>query len=282
MKSLLKSKQNQFIMGLAVVLVVALVVVALTNRDQLAGTAGQSKATSTSVAPTATTAVATQVAKPAGGDLTPGGAVASTIQLDPAVVVDADSLKVSGYIYEGLLKLDSAGKPAPALATSWEVSDDGLDYIFHLQAKVTFQDGTPFNADAVLTNFNRWFDPQDPLHGSGTYAAWKEVFLGFKGEKQPNKQPISFFDGIEKVNDLTVLVHLNRLEPNFLSYLAKPNFVFASPASLQAGGAQFGLGNACGTGSYSVASWTKEGLILQPNAKYWGTVPAKGILFTWK
>jgi peptide/nickel transport system substrate-binding protein len=281
MKSLLKSKQNQFIVGLVVVLVVALVVVALTNRDQLAGTAGQSKATSTSVAPTATTALATQ-AKTVGVDLTAGGSVASTIQLDPAVVADADSLKVSGYIYEGLLKLDNAGKPVPALAISWEVSDDGLDYVFHLQGKVTFHDGTPFNADAVLANFNRWFDLQDPLHGSGTYVAWKEVFLGFKGEKQPNKQPVSFFDGIEKVNDLTVLVHLNRLEPNFLNYLAQPNFVFASPANLKAGGAQFGLGNASGTGPYSVASWTKDGLTLQPNAKYWGTVPAKGILFTWK
>ena len=106
------------------------------------------------------------------------------------------------------------------------------------------------------------------------------MFLGFKGEKQANKQPVSFFDGIEKVNDLTVVVHLNRVEPNFLSYLAQPYFVLASPARMKADGAQFGLGNACGTGPYWMASWTKDGLVLQPNAKYWDAVPAKGLLFT--
>lgn len=281
MNSWLKSKQNIILVGLAVVILVALAVVAITNRGQLAGTAGSNQAASTSVAPTATRAAPTQI-KTANANLTAGGSVAATIRLDPAVVEDADSLTVSGYVYEGLVKLDSKGNPAPALAASWEISEDGLDYIFHLHAKVTFHDGTPFNADAVLANFNRWFDPQDPLHGNSTYAAWKKVFLGFKGDKQANKQPVSFFDGIEKVNDLTVLVHLNRQEPNFLSILAQPNYVLASPARLKAVGAQFGIGNASGTGPYMVESWTKDGLILQPNANYWGKVPSKGILFTWK
>lgn len=98
MKSSLKSKQNQFVIGLAVVLFVALIVVVLTNRRLLAGTAGQAKATSTSVAPTATTAAPTQT-KPASGDLAAGGAVASTVRLDQAVVENADSLTVKGSFY---------------------------------------------------------------------------------------------------------------------------------------------------------------------------------------
>jgi hypothetical protein len=98
MKSSLKSKQNQFVIGLAVILFVALIVVVLTNRSLLSGTAGQAKATSTSVAPTATTAAPTQT-KPASGDLAAGGPVASTIRLDPAMVEDADFLTLKGPFY---------------------------------------------------------------------------------------------------------------------------------------------------------------------------------------
>src|SRR5437762_8164622 len=116
---------------------------------------------------------------------------------------------VNGYLYEGLVKMES-GSPAPALATAWIISEDGLDYIFNLRPGVAFQDGSPLNADAVIANFNRWFDQEDALRGAGAYTAWQNAFLGFKGEVDENGSPKSSFDGIEKVNDLTVLVHLNR------------------------------------------------------------------------
>ena len=59
------------------------------------------------------------------------------------------------------------------------------------------------DADAVIANFNRWFDPQDPFRGSGTYEVWAENFGGFKGESTSEGQPKSIVDGIEKVDDLT-------------------------------------------------------------------------------
>jgi peptide/nickel transport system substrate-binding protein len=199
-------------------------------------------------------------------------------------VDDKDSLTVSSYFYEGLLRLDSKGQPAPLLATSWEISDDELDYIFHLRPQVTFHDGTPFNADAVLTNFNRWFDRQNPWHGSYSYTSWEKVFLGFKGDKLDNKQPKSFFDGIEKVNDLTVLIHLNRQEPKLLEYLTQSYFVIASPKLLASAGVKYGTqsGGASGTGPYSLSSWTNDSLVLKPYAKYWGTVPTAELKFTLK
>src|SRR5437762_12525217 len=76
---------------------------------------------------------------------------------------------VNGYLYEGLVKMES-GSPAPALATSWIISEDGLDYIFNLRPGVVFQDGSPLNADAVIANFNRWFDQKDALRGAGAYT----------------------------------------------------------------------------------------------------------------
>ena len=209
--------------------------------------------------------------------------VSSDILLDPATASDVDSLMLNGYIYEGLLRLDSSGNPAAALATSWTISDDGLDYIFELRGNVTFHDGSAFNADAVLANFNRWFDPADATHGTGTYAAWQQYFLGFKGEVDANGQPVSSFDGVEKVNDYTVLVHLNRPMPDLLTVLAQPAFAMVSPASLAAGEG-FGLtaAGSAGTGPYLVTSWTGESLVLSPNTGYWDVVPTGDLIFGWK
>lgn len=237
--------------------------------------------------PTATTVAPTE---PSGGEATatsvpsapPQGQapISKDIRLDPANAEDADSILINGYIYEGLVKLES-GAPSAALAASWIVSDDGLTYTFNLRPGVVFQDGTPLDADAVLANFNRWFDPADPLRGSGAYNAWKTAFLGFKGEFDANGAPVSSFDGIEKAGNLTVLVHLNRQVPDLLTILAQPAFALVSPAALTAQGDKFGTseGGAVGTGPYAVGEWTADKLVLQPNASYWGTPPAAGLEF---
>jgi peptide/nickel transport system substrate-binding protein len=273
MNSIKRSKKKIAIVAGGLAVVAIPIIIALTGGGSLAGTGGKESATATT-APTISSSTNAQKME----------AVSKNVRLDPAVAPDQDSLKVSGYLYEGLVKLDAQGKPAAALAVDWEISDDGLDYLFTLRPKVVFQDGKPFNADAVLANFNRWFDPQNALHGSLAYDSWKQYFLGFKGDLQPNKQPVSFFDGIEKSNDLSIMIHLNRPEPKLLEYLAQPYFVIASPGALTVGGSQYGTqnGGAAGTGPYSLVGWQSDGLLLQPNAKYWGSVPSESLLFPWK
>jgi peptide/nickel transport system substrate-binding protein len=132
----------------------------------------------------------------------------------------------------GLLTIKD-NQPAPGLATSWTVSEDGLDYVFQLKTGAMFDDGTPINADAVVANFNRWFDPNNPARGSGSYEAWATAFGGFKGEKDETGQPKSIFDGIEKVDSFTVLIHLNKPFSDLLTVLAQPDFVIVSPASFK-------------------------------------------------
>lgn len=57
-----------------------------------------------------------------------------------------------GNVYETLVRIDDAGQPQPFLATSWEESDDGKVYTFHLRDGVTFSDGSPFTAtDAAFS-----------------------------------------------------------------------------------------------------------------------------------
>ena len=184
-----------------------------------------------------------------------------SVALDPAQATDAKALEAVGHVYESLVA-QRDGAPIPGLSVEVTASADQLDYIFALRPGVTFHDGTPFNADAVLTNFNRWFDPQDPLHGSGDYSAWVSVMGGFKGETTADGQPKSNFDGIEKVNELTVIIHLNNPDLDFVSKLTNPAFSIVSPAALQNGADG-------GTGPYIIAGWDAPKLTLAPYSGYW-------------
>jgi peptide/nickel transport system substrate-binding protein len=85
--------------------------------------------------------------------------LADMAQADPDVFYDIEGNTVILSVYEGLLKYKpDSTEFAPSLAESWEVSPDGLTYTFHLRSGVKFQDGTPFNAQAVKTSFQRRLD----------------------------------------------------------------------------------------------------------------------------
>jgi len=204
------------------------------------------------------------------------------ILLDPAVALDTDSMKVNALLYEGLVRLSDDGTVESALAGNWEISTDELDYIFYLKPNLLFHDGSTLTADIVLDNFNRWFDPDNPLHGNDEkYQTWKKYFLGFRGELDKQDRPVSVFDGIEKVDDLTVLVHLNRPIPEFLVYMADPAFSIINVDVLSTEGEAYGTeaGSAIGTGPYLLETWESGILTLAPFGDYWEEVVDSSIQF---
>lgn len=208
--------------------------------------------------------------------------ISADLNLDPALAQDADSLMISQYLYEGLVRLGTDGEAHPALAESWVISDDQLDYIFTLRSTAVFSDGTPITPDIIADNFNRWFDPQSPLRGSGDYAAWGRIFLGFHGEKGPDDRAKSSVDGIQKVDINTVLIHLNRPVPELLKYLADPAFAILNPAVLASGTYGKQDSTIISSGPYIVSSWTDAGLVLSPNPNYWDTKPTSELKFIYK
>src|SRR4051794_41923433 len=79
---------------------------------------------------------------------------ADPTDLDPALVSDGESFRVTGQIFEGLVTLKPGSTLVrPSLATKWG-SRNGKDWTFNLRHNVKFQDKTPFNAAAVCANFN--------------------------------------------------------------------------------------------------------------------------------
>jgi peptide/nickel transport system substrate-binding protein len=203
------------------------------------------------------------------------GSGSTTVLLDPALATDPAARDAISKIYESLVRWEN-DSIVEALAVDATASADQLDYIFTLRAGVSFHDGTPLNADAVITNFNRWFDASDSLHGSGAYDAWAANFGGFKGETTAEGEPKSNFDGIEKVDDLTVLVHLNAPDPDFLKKLTDPAFSIASPAALKAAGFGSESGTDGGSGAYKIGAWSGSNLTLEPNPSYWNSSAVPG------
>ncbi|MGD0808067.1 MAG: ABC transporter substrate-binding protein, partial [Anaerolineales bacterium] len=79
--------------------------------------------------------------------------------IDPHINASSELGIPLASVYDTLIFRDPAGGFVPGLAQGWEISADGLQYTFFLRSDVHFQDGTPFNAQAVKVNLERILDP---------------------------------------------------------------------------------------------------------------------------
>jgi len=188
------------------------------------------------------------------------GRGADSVGLDPAVVTDGESFRVTRNIYESLLeyKRDSTDV-APGLAEFWVTSASGLEWSFELRRHVTFHDGTPFNAEAVVFNFERWMFEQHPHH-KGVFEYWKSMFGGFPG----------FVKSVRAIDEFTVEFTLEKPMAPFLANLAMPMFGIASPTAIKKHGDDY-FKNPVGTGAFRFREWRKdERIVLERNPDYWG------------
>jgi len=80
--------------------------------------------------------------------------------LDPHVSTFTQSWWMINHFTDTLVFMRPDGGFSPALAASWEAVDGGKEWIFHLREGVTFHDGTPWNAQALVDNFDRILDPE--------------------------------------------------------------------------------------------------------------------------
>lgn len=79
--------------------------------------------------------------------------------MDHHIATDGNSFIMQSMCFSGLTSLDEAGQPQPELATSWDVSDDGLTYTFHLAEDATWSDGTPVTANDFVYGWQRLVNP---------------------------------------------------------------------------------------------------------------------------
>lgn len=105
-----------------------------------------------------------------------GGTLKLSTSQDPLCLdgaqVSSAALQLLGRLYyDNLDALDANGKPTPWLAQSWDITNGGTTYTFHLRKGVTFSDGTVFDASAVVANFDHWRDPATKSPLAAAYIA---------------------------------------------------------------------------------------------------------------
>ena len=98
------------------------------------------------------------------------GQIAEPKALDPAAVTAVNDFRILMNVYDGLVRYkDGTLEVEPSLATDWTISEDGKTYTFALRDGVTFHDGSPFNAEAVVFNFDRMLKEDHPYHNTGPF-----------------------------------------------------------------------------------------------------------------
>lgn len=196
-----------------------------------------------------------------GGTLVYGRG-ADSVSLDPINVTDGESIRVTHNIYETLLEYDHNLELQPKLATDYNSSEDGLTWTFQLREGVKFHDGTDFNADAVVFNFERWMDPENPYH-EGDFPYYPFLYGGFKGDAN------HLIESVTATGEHELEIVLKRKTAPFLSYLAISMFGIASPAAIEQYGAGIGE-NPVGTGPFKFDEWNRNNTItLSKNEEYW-------------
>ena len=186
--------------------------------------------------------------------------------LDPHRAGGWVTMRINNQMFEPLIgeDLSKSSKEAavpeliPVLATSWEVSDDGKTYTFHLREGVKFHDGTDFNAEAVDFNIKRLtdknFEYYDEIGAGRTFRTWK------------------FFDSSEVVDEQTIKIHLISPFSEFPRMLAQVNSlqIVSSEAIKKSGNDSMGE-NPVGTGPFKFSERKRgENITLVKNEEYWG------------
>ena len=189
-----------------------------------------------------------------------GAAIAKTditvaMQLEPphldptsAAAGAIDSVLYSN-VFEGLTRFGPDGSVNPGLAQSWEISDDGLVYTFHLAEGVKFHDGSAMDAEDVKFSLDR-----------------------ARAEDSANAQKALFgsIAEVEAVDPATVKVTLSEANGSFLFNMAWGDAVIVAPESIENIKQQ-----PVGTGAFKFTNWVQgDNITLEKNAEYWGT-PAK-------
>lgn len=199
--------------------------------------------------------------------------------LDPAMASDNTSFEILRVIMEGLVRLDENGKvtEGSGMAESWEVSEDGLNYTFHLKQDVKWTNGDPVTAHDFEYSWKRVLDPNT----ASDYSY--QLYYLKNGEAYNNSEVTADEVGVKALDDYTLEVELQAPTPYFLQltafgtlYPVNKNVVEANPD--WASDAASYVGN----GPFKLTEWAHDSeVIVEKNESYWNNESIKLNSISW-
>jgi peptide/nickel transport system substrate-binding protein len=194
------------------------------------------------------TAAALQDATPQAGGILRVGLQSDPTALDPQKQNLTAIWHVIEHIYNGLTRVKPDLSVEGALAESWDISEDGLTYTFHLRPGVLFHDGTPLKASDVKFTFDRYVAPETASTSAAELAA---------------------VENIETPDDATVVLTLSAPDASLLSTLAGGSSVIFSQAFVEANNNDISQ-VAMGTGPFKFVEYVPNTrVVLEKNPDYW-------------
>jgi peptide/nickel transport system substrate-binding protein len=170
--------------------------------------------------------------------------------LDPHMANSTIDGQMCLQISEPLVMRDANSKIIPLLAESWESNEDGSVWKFKLRQDVKFQDGEPFNAEAVKYNFDRIASPDT---------------------MSPKASIVRMIESTNVVDEYTVEFILNTPCSVFLAQVSSYTCSMLSPKACEETGAKTGQ-NPVGTGPLKLKEWNYgSSITFERNDDYWGT-----------
>lgn len=168
--------------------------------------------------------------------------------LDPQLASSSTETSLLALFFDTLVYRTQDNQYTPFLAKEWSFAKDGLSATFHLREGVTFHDGSPLNADAVVFTFQR--------------------FSRVGSKRSPLAGELQNIAAVEKVDDLTVTFRFKTPSATFLNAISQPYAGILSPTAVEQAGDKFGQ-HPVGTGPFTLAEWNAgQSLVLTPFEKY--------------
>lgn len=202
-------------------------------------------------------------------------------EMNSILTTSTGSMNVLRHIMDGLTILDQNDDPIPAMAESWDLSEDGLTYTFHLRKDAKWTNGDPVTAHDFIFAWTTFFTPETAAEYGST---WGALILGateklngaeLSEEAKAQMQELGYEGdlGFKAVDDYTIQVTMTNPYPYFLSVLAFPSMMpMNEKAYNEIGADKYGTEAEyfCTNGAYKVAQWTHEdSIVLEKNPDYY-------------
>ena len=184
--------------------------------------------------------------------------------IDPALNTSVDGGIYILHAFDGLMRWDNTNTIVPALAESYDLSDDGLNYVFHLRGNLKWSDGTPLTAHDFEYSWKRAVNPD-------TAADYENMYQIVKGYDEARNGDLDAL-AVKAIDDNTLSVALSAPAPYFLELAAFPALMPVNKAAVEKYGDAWATNpeSYITCGAYFMTEFTPGSkIVFEKNDNYW-------------